>query len=97
MYVYIFCDNNLYHHVKWLDGKDFGFKLKRWMFKPHFEHVVVVISSSWPIEVHQTWIFFQYWIHGLWVKCDYGCKWDNMSCIHLLLGLFLEEYFLEYF
>jgi len=25
-----------------------------------------------------------------------GCKWDNISRTHLLLGLFLVEYFLEY-
>jgi hypothetical protein len=27
----------------------------------------------------------------------YGCKWDHMNCIYVLLGLFLEKCFLELF
>jgi hypothetical protein len=37
--VYIFCDNDLYHHVNWwLNGKGLGFLQKRRWFNPPFEN-----------------------------------------------------------
>jgi hypothetical protein len=75
MYVYIFCDNNLYHHVKqWLDGKDFWVRVEEVNVQTPFWTCCggdIIIMTYWSssnlniFSILDSWALSQMW---LWLQ-----------------------------